>query len=241
MHGHAYALLDVVTVQPEGEQLLKLRNPWGETEWEGKYGDDDMARPENARLRKKLNWTKSDDGIFWMGFGDFVNFFTSVSICMLPMGWQSAVAHGKWSGKSAGGCANFDSVTDNPQFILSITRPAEVVLTLTQTDRRMGVGQDDWSHAPIGLYVCYLSSSASGTRLNRMTSRLDLRRYQVASTLTFRDAREETIKVSLGMRDHSITRYIVLPCTFDPGIEASFTLRAFVAEGQPAVDLKQAP
>ena len=45
-----------------------------------------MARPHNARLRKKLDWTKGDDGTFWMGFDDFIQFFNSLSICMLPKG-----------------------------------------------------------------------------------------------------------------------------------------------------------
>ena len=238
VHGHAYALLDVVTVEPEGQRLLKLRNPWGQTEWEGKFGDADMARPHNARLRKKLGWTGGDDGAFWMGFDDFVQFFNSISICMLPQGWACVVAHGEWrAGATAGGCPNFESVTTNPQFVLSISRPADIVLTLTQTDRRMGAGQDDWNHAPIGMYVCYLGKGGFGTRPSRMASRHDIQRNKVASTGTFHGAREATIKVSLAMRDHGTTSYIVLPCTFDPGVEASFTLRAFVAEGQPAVEL----
>ena len=38
-----------------GGARLKLRNPWGQTEWRRGYGDADMARPANARLRKNLN------------------------------------------------------------------------------------------------------------------------------------------------------------------------------------------
>ena len=109
VHGHAYALLEVVSTHPEGERLLKLRNPWGRTEWEGRWGDADMARPENARMRAKLGWKKEDDGIFWIGWQDFVQYFTSVSICMLPANWHCASAQGEWAGATAGGCPNFDS------------------------------------------------------------------------------------------------------------------------------------
>ena len=109
VHGHAYALLEVVSTHPEGERLLKLRNPWGRTEWEGRWGDADMARPENARMRAKLGWKKEDDGIFWIGWQDFVQYFTSISICMLPANWHCASAQGEWAGATAGGCPNFDS------------------------------------------------------------------------------------------------------------------------------------
>ena len=226
----ADALLEVVTTRPEGERLLKLRNPWGQTEWEGKWSDADMARAENARMRRKLNWSKGDDGVFWMGYDDFVQYFNSISVCMLPTGWQSAVAHGEWAGQSAGGCPNYDSVSSNPQFLLSISRPVNVVLTLTQGDRRVGADTDQWAHATIGMYVCYASS--------RMRSRNEVHRRKVTSTGTFHCAREATIKCSLEMKDHGKTEFVILPCTFDPGVEAKFTVRAFVPEGEPEVQLR---
>ena len=242
VHGHAYALLHVVEVQPEGVRLLKLRNPWGQTEWEGRYGDADMARPANARLRKKLDWVKSDDGAFYMSFDDFVQYFVSVSICMLPEGFgRPATVRGAWAGTSAGGCPNFETTANNPQFILSITRPTDIVLTLTQTDRRVGAGQDDWSHASIGMYVCSTARGVGSRGSGRLRSRHEVHRNRVAGTKTFSHSREATIKCSLDMREHGTTRYVLLPCTFDPGVEAEFTIRAFVAEGQPAVGLEAVP
>ena len=103
----------ILVEHPEGERLLKLRNPWGRTEWEGRWGDADMARPENARMRAKLGWKKEDDGIFWIGWQDFVQYFRSVSICMLPARWHCASAQGEWAGATAGGCPNYDSTADS--------------------------------------------------------------------------------------------------------------------------------
>ena len=56
---------------------------------------------------------KEDDGIFWIGWQDFVQYFTSVSICMLPANWHCASAQGEWAGATAGGCPNFDSTADS--------------------------------------------------------------------------------------------------------------------------------
>ena len=99
------------------------------------------------------------------GYDDFVQYFKSISVCMLPTGWQGAVAHGEWAGKSAGGCPNYDSVSDNPQFLLSISRPVNVVLTLTQGDGRVGAGTvhdtESWEHASIGMCVCSVARAPS--------------------------------------------------------------------------------
>ena len=44
----------------------------GDSEWTGKWGDKDMARPENARVRQQTGFVNdADDGIFWIGFEDF--------------------------------------------------------------------------------------------------------------------------------------------------------------------------
>src|SRR4051812_6917402 len=43
---------------------------------------------------------------------------------------------GEWRGLTAGGCTNFDSVKDNPQYLLTIREPTNVVLNLSQTDTR---------------------------------------------------------------------------------------------------------
>lgn len=49
----------------EGHRLLKIRNPWGTGEWEGDWSDDSDLWTDC--LRAELEWSKSDDGIFWMG------------------------------------------------------------------------------------------------------------------------------------------------------------------------------
>ena len=38
VQGHAYSILDVATI--DGNNLVQLRNPWGDdTEWKGAWGD----------------------------------------------------------------------------------------------------------------------------------------------------------------------------------------------------------
>lgn len=42
--GHAYSLIGVKTLKLKSggtERLLLIRNPWGQKEWNGKWGDND--------------------------------------------------------------------------------------------------------------------------------------------------------------------------------------------------------
>lgn len=236
VYGHAYAVLQVVCVRGgEETRLLQLRNPWGRTEWQGRWGDADMARPENARVRDRVHFSvEKDEGIFWIGFDDFIEHFRSLSICMLPTGWECASVAGEWFGETAGGCSNHDTVANNPQFLLTIRRPVDAVITLSQHDQRIGAhgGGDSWDHAAIGFTLLY------GAQLRRVCSRADLFRYEVADTDRFVHARERSLKQHLSMRgDGDQTTYLVLPCTFDAGVQSKFTLRVFTPKGSSAASL----
>jgi len=86
---HAYALLKAVEVKDKKDnirKLMKLRNPWGRFEWNGKWSDkSDEWTPE---LKKTLGWSDADDGIFWIEFSDALNYYESVSICRLMKHWR---------------------------------------------------------------------------------------------------------------------------------------------------------
>merc|ERR1712217_344856 len=81
--GHAYSVLGTVEV-PYGngfEKLIKLRNPWGDTEWKGRYSDNSSAWTEEAAEAADLE--KDDDGVFWMELSDFAAYYACTSLCFL--------------------------------------------------------------------------------------------------------------------------------------------------------------
>ena len=58
--------------------MLKLRNPYGEVEWEGDWSDEsDKWTPE---LREELNVVIANDGIFYIAFHDYLKHFRCTSI-----------------------------------------------------------------------------------------------------------------------------------------------------------------
>ena len=84
VQGHAYSLLRVeeeTTGKGETVQLVQLRNPWGQTEWTGKWGDTDSISWADRRIKQKLSYdpkASGDDGLFWMSFEDFCHSYSTM-------------------------------------------------------------------------------------------------------------------------------------------------------------------
>eukprot|EP01043_Picozoa_sp_COSAG02_P067914 COSAG02_NODE_11082_length_1796_cov_56.310548_1_plen_195_part_00 len=106
---HAYSLLDVWEGQRRnGERikLLKLRNPWGEGEWKGKWRSGcDMWRSLPVEVHRQLGYVNANDGTFFMSFDDFYLFFEKIYLCKLfPKEWErnKQSVQLKWEGRAAG-------------------------------------------------------------------------------------------------------------------------------------------
>jgi hypothetical protein len=75
--GHAYTIISVYEINTL--KLIKIRNPWGQFEWKGDYGDNSkLWTPE---LKKKVAYENTDDGIFYMNLEDFLTYFPYSFIC----------------------------------------------------------------------------------------------------------------------------------------------------------------
>uniref|UniRef100_A0A8C3TY47 Calpain-3 n=1 Tax=Catharus ustulatus TaxID=91951 RepID=A0A8C3TY47_CATUS len=132
--GHAYSVTAVEEVLFKGEKirLVRLRNPWGQVEWNGAWSDksevwDSVNEAEKIRLQHKV----VEDGEFWISFQDFMRHFTKLEICNLTpdtlerdkfQTWTVSVNEGRWvRGCSAGGCRNYpDTFWTNPQYRLKL-------------------------------------------------------------------------------------------------------------------------
>ena len=77
---HAYSILGLLDVEtPEGnETLIRLRNPWGNFEWKGKWSDHS---DEWNHVREDLRVKEKDDGDFYMSLVDFVKQFETLNLC----------------------------------------------------------------------------------------------------------------------------------------------------------------
>ncbi|KAL7720043.1 Calpain [Entamoeba marina] len=76
VENHAYSVIDAYDV--EDNLLLKIRNPWGEGEWNGKWSDKDTNW--TSSMKKQVNMVDANDGIFFMDIHDFVKHFDEITI-----------------------------------------------------------------------------------------------------------------------------------------------------------------
>ena len=78
------------------KKLLKLRNPWGSTEWKGAYSEHDEAtkgwKPYGGFLIGTMfshAQAVKDDGVFWMPFNDFLEQYDYICLCAVNQNMSS--------------------------------------------------------------------------------------------------------------------------------------------------------
>jgi hypothetical protein len=217
VQGHAFSILNVVEV--DGIRFMNIRNPHGtgSQEWQGDYSD--KSDKWNRRLRSKLNVVEGgkEEGAWWMTFEDWAANYRTLYVCRTyPSTWQEVRARGDWKGEAAGGCSNNRTVKNNPHYLLKMSRPGTVSISLTQDDAR---GRSDIEEVCMGFYVYDrpLDGHTGGYPVGDV-----YRGQKIASTESFSWNREtETVEVKLERTDRP---YVILPCTFRPGCVQSFII-----------------
>ena len=87
--GHAYTVLGVMEIDTgkEVEKVVRLRNPYGNGEFNGDWSD--YSNKWTPELKKKYNLVIKDDGDFYMAFDDFLNYYITLGVCKLHPGYKT--------------------------------------------------------------------------------------------------------------------------------------------------------
>lgn len=226
VQGHAYALLQVREV--DGHKLIQIRNPWAnEVEWNGPWSD---SSPEwTDRMKHKLKHVpQSKDGIFWMSWQDFQVHFRSIYVCRVyPIEMRYSV-HGQWRGYTAGGCQDYDTWNQNPQFRLRATGteasyPIHVFITLTQgvSFSRTVAGFRNYQSSHDSM-MFYIGMRILKTRGRRAAYNIYL--HESVGGTDYVNSREISCEMVL---EPDPKGYTIVPTTIHPGEEAPFVLSVF--------------
>lgn len=70
---HVYTVLGVI--EAEGEQLLRIRNPWGEESYSGSWSDDSNLWTDS--IRSKVEYVDENDGVFFI---DYITFHQEIAV-----------------------------------------------------------------------------------------------------------------------------------------------------------------
>eukprot|EP00062_Callorhinchus_milii_P023154 gi/632981696/ref/XP_007907734.1/ PREDICTED: calpain-1 catalytic subunit-like [Callorhinchus milii] len=245
--GHAYSVTGVQEIMSyrRSIKLLRLRNPWGQMEWRGRWSERskewDMLDPA---VKAQLN-VNMEDGEFWMDFVDFLEHFDVLEICSLtpdslddgnPGKWTMSCHQGSWKpGFSAGGNTSYrDTFFSNPQATVALSEEDDdpddeevgcsLLISLMQKHRRQQreFGQNN---VAIGLTVFKKLDSFP------MRQHVSSQKTCVArSVFTF--SRSVVIRMKLPPGE-----YIIIPSTHSPNQEAEFTLRIFTEKQESLWEL----
>ncbi|XP_026939279.1 calpain-5 isoform X1 [Sagmatias obliquidens] len=238
--GHAYAITDVRKVRlgrgllaffkSEKLDMICLRNPWGEREWNGPWSDTSEEWQKVSKSeREKLGVTVQDDGEFWMTFEDVCRYFTDIIKCRLintsylsiHKTWEEARLCGAWTRHEdplhnrSGGCINHkDTFFQNPQYIFDVKKPEDEVLICIQqrpkqSTRRDGKGEN----LAIGFDI-YKVEENRQYRMHSLQHRTASSIYINSRSVFLRTEQPEG-------------RYVIIPTTFEPGHTGEFLLRVF--------------
>ncbi|EPB72007.1 calpain large subunit, domain III [Ancylostoma ceylanicum] len=212
--------------------MIRLQNPWGEKEWNGPWSDDSKEWEQVTESQKNsLGITVDEDGEFWMPWYSFVQYFTDISVCQLfntkifstSRRYHEEVFYGEWTTNGvksgapddfAGGCLNFSATfCNNPQFLLTVSQPGEIMFALTQREPNEGTKRRD-PYVTIGIHVMKVENN----RLHRIHQAM-----APIGTSDYASARS----VFLHLRDVPVGRYIAVPTTYAPREQTTFMLRIY--------------
>uniref|UniRef100_M4ANX3 Calpain 9 n=2 Tax=Xiphophorus maculatus TaxID=8083 RepID=M4ANX3_XIPMA len=244
--GHAYSITGLEEVHFRGQtvKLIRIRNPWGQVEWNGRWSDnsrewDYVDKAEKTRILQN----STDDGEFWMEFEDFKRNYDKVEICnMSPDAldddtkrhWEVNVFEGNWiRGSTAGGCRNYiDTFWTNPQFKLQLEDADDdddvcsVVIALMQKNRRK-LRKEGLDLETIGFAV--YEAPDEEDQVGK-----DFFRYHPskARSRTYINMREVSERFTLPPG-----KYLLVPTTFQPHQEADFIIRIFSEKKAEAIEM----
>ncbi|XP_013986495.1 calpain-9 [Salmo salar] len=234
--GHAYSITGLEEVNYRGKKvkLIRIRNPWGQVEWNGAWSDESREwNVIDSSEKKRILQNSMDDGEFWMEFEDFKANYDKIEICNLTPDsltddtkrkWEVNMFEGNWiRGSTAGGCRNFiDTFWTNPQFKLILKHADDnndkcsVVIALMQKNRR-ALRKEGLDLQTIG-FALY-EAPADEDHLGK-----DFFRYNgsKARSKTYINVREISERFTLPPGN-----YLLVPTTFQPHDEADFLIRIF--------------
>uniref|UniRef100_A0A673JHE1 Calpain-1 catalytic subunit-like n=1 Tax=Sinocyclocheilus rhinocerous TaxID=307959 RepID=A0A673JHE1_9TELE len=227
--GHAYTVTGVFKVMSEGNpvHLVRVLNPWGNTEWNGDWSDKsylwDTVSKQDLKCRERL-----ENGEFWTSMEDFTRNFESLDICCLSPDfldrssgchWKSQCNFGKWiAGTTAGGSMdNMATFWKNPQFRVRIEELSEdctheegaenILVSLMQNhEKRTRSSQKNFM---IGFYVFMFSAEFFNDK-----TPVEIKSFQ-------------NLREVMGFFWLEPGEYLIVPCTENPGQTASFILSIF--------------
>ncbi|XP_030602851.1 calpain-2 catalytic subunit-like [Archocentrus centrarchus] len=233
--GHAYSVTGVTEVELNGSRvrLVRVMNPWGELEWNGKWSDkSDLWNKVRPEVWKKC--FNREDGEFWMQLEDFWYYFGYLSICCetpnftdgdFTCQWKCVDYEGSWvAGRSAGGPINNSTFASNPQYRIQVSvldkeEPEDTNILISLMEKPQQRCRNEIRLYPVRLAIYKIPP---GTPQGRLDDSFFHRNRPVKAQRSHGLARELIELHSLEPGE-----YVIIPFTKEPNKTADFVLTVY--------------
>lgn len=246
---HAYAIIDVIqiddpTCPKRRHRLIRLRNPWGQREWNGKWSDNSEEVNKNLeKLQNELKKLGSDedynphdgnDGTFLMCFRDWRNIFHNLYSCVdFSDEWWGVRFFSEWTSFNSGGVPMSNNRQDainwakNPQFVMDLKNDCQVFISLCQDDGRFTKGSVFPFEGPIKT-ACFtllrLAATENDVKFFDQSKIVKLSVLKLHRTIEMR----ENLKAG---------KYLIVPATIKAGLTGKFSLSVYLNCPKTSADL----
>ncbi|KAJ8304739.1 hypothetical protein KUTeg_018322 [Tegillarca granosa] len=240
---HSYVITGVeeIPFQESTAKIIRVRNPWGDTEWNGAWSDrSDEWNHVMDDVKLELELTSQDDGEFWMNFQDFRREYCNMIICNISPDFDhdgisdkaeyQTTATGCWKKCiNAGGWLECESFCINPQYVITLHPDVNVqrrfngrlplVMSLMQVYRRYDKLEGVGLYA-IGFEIFQLFSRPTTSLNKAFFDRTDP--LMPENEETYAEYRETSGRFFLDPG-----HYVLVPTTQQPNQERGYLMRLF--------------
>ncbi|XP_025094427.1 LOW QUALITY PROTEIN: calpain-5-like [Pomacea canaliculata] len=225
--GHAYTVTGVAEIK--GTMLLRVRNPWGHTEWTGAWSD--KSTEWEGVPEEQLQREKKDDGEFWVCLADFLTYFSDTTICSLTPDFD---LDGATSDDSLNMCS-MSSMSGRDQRLQDFKGEWKTrALRSLFLKQNHILSRDDCNRVPRCASGGPARSEPLGSQRRRLPVRCDVVKVDESND-RFSEVQILGDNVNVYRREvqscvrHTLVpgNYAVLPSTDEPGLEDAFLVRVF--------------
>ncbi|KLO18822.1 cysteine proteinase [Schizopora paradoxa] len=129
---HAYSVIKAVSFG--GKKFVKIRNPWGQSEWTGRWSDGSKEWTEEwLKALKPLEHQFGDDGVFIMEYEDFLTHWEVIERTQVfDPTWVQSSHWLEVSGRPSLAAVQYGDVS----FKFNLPEKSETILIMSQSDDR---------------------------------------------------------------------------------------------------------
>lgn len=219
--------------------MLRLRNPWGNSEWLGAWSSDSE---EIQKYRKALEAyiqtlppdeqyeLDADDGTFLINYEDWRDNFSTLFLNNdFPEDWTGVRFTSAWTSSNSGGIPNenkkelLEQYARNPQFLIRPANDCELMLSLQQTGGRLPPAKGVYYDYPFSETLCYANIAVFKVKSNqRYLPAFDMKNITYMSPV--KRERENAGRVSLKGGE----TYIIVAAAERAGTRGQFCVSLYV-------------